>query len=510
MLLHQQFVHIAKRHASKMAIIDKTTGGNVTYSRALIGALILCSKFRKYDEGFIGIMMPTSAGCALASVGALMSGRIPVMINYSTGAEANAKFAQQKCKFKTIITSRALLEKIECPVVDGMVMIEDIMKGVRTGEKIIAALKTKLPVSMLLKNIHKGDEDDSAVILFTSGSEKDPKAVQLTHRNISSNIENFGNYVELSESDILLANLVFFHIFGLTVNLWVPFYYGMTMVTYANPLDFQTISKIARDERPTVMVGTPSFFWGYLNKSEPGDFKSLRLMVAGADKCPDALREGYMEKHGVTLLEGYGATETSPVISVNTHELNKPGSTGRVIPNVQVRIENFETGEECKTGEVGKILVKGDLVMKGYLDDPELTDEAIVDGWYNTGDMGFFDEDRYLWHAGRFKRFAKIGGEMVSLVKVENIMEKFIPEGISCCVVEIPDEKKGSYIVATVSGEVNKTEILRKMLDELPTIALPRQFIVIKDLPMMSTGKIDFRSVTRMVTELLKESKPES
>ena len=510
MLLHQQFVHIAKRHASKMAIIDKTTGGNVTYSRALIGALILCSKFRKYDEGFIGIMMPTSAGCALASVGALMSGRIPVMINYSTGAEANAKFAQQKCKFKTIITSKALLEKIECPVVDGMVMIEDIMKGVRTVEKIIAALKTKLPVSMLLKNIHKGDEDDSAVILFTSGSEKDPKAVQLTHRNISSNIENFGNYVELSESDILLANLVFFHIFGLTVNLWVPFYYGMTMVTYANPLDFQTISKIARDERPTVMVGTPSFFWGYLNKSEPGDFKSLRLMVAGADKCPDALREGYMEKHGVTLLEGYGATETSPVISVNTHELNKPGSTGRVIPNVQVRIENFETGEECKTGEVGKILVKGDLVMKGYLDDPELTAEAIVDGWYNTGDMGFFDEDRYLWHAGRFKRFAKIGGEMVSLVKVENIMEKFIPEGISCCVVEIPDEKKGSYIVATVSGEVNKTEILRKMLDELPTIALPRQFIVIKDLPMMSTGKIDFRSVTRMVTELLKESKPES
>jgi acyl-[acyl-carrier-protein]-phospholipid O-acyltransferase/long-chain-fatty-acid--[acyl-carrier-protein] ligase len=510
MLLHHQFIRVAKKHAAKMAIIDKTTGGNVTYSRALIGALILCSKFRKYDEGYIGIMMPTSAGCALASVGALMSGRIPVMINYSTGAEANAKFAQKKCKFKTIITSRALLEKIECPVVEGMVMIEDIMKSVGTGEKILAALKTKLPAGMLIKNVHKGDEDDSAVILFTSGSEKDPKAVQLTHRNISSNIKNFGDYVQLSESDILLANLVFFHVFGLTVNLWVPFYYGMTMVTYANPLDFQTISKIAHDEKPTVMVGTPSFFWGYLNKSEPGDFKSIRLMVAGADKCPDALREGYMKKHGVTLLEGYGATETSPVISVNKHELNRPGSTGQVIPNVQVRIENLETGDECKTGEVGKILVKGDSVMKGYLDDPELTAEAIVDGWYNTGDMGYFDEDGYLWHAGRFKRFAKIGGEMVSLVRVENIMEKFVPEGISCCVVEIPDEKKGSYIVATVSGDVNKTEILRKMLNELPSIALPRQFITIKDLPMMSTGKIDFRTVTKMVTGLMKESKPES
>jgi len=506
MLLHQQFVRTAKKHANKLAVIDKTTGKNVTYSRALIGSLILSSKFQKYDKGFIGIMIPTSAGCALATVGALMSGRTPVMINYSTGAEANAIYAQKKCKFKTIITSKALLEKVNCPVIDGMVLIEDIMKSVTTGDKLKAALMTKLPVSMLLNSIHKGNEDDTAAILFTSGSEKDPKAVQLTHRNLASNIENFGKYVNISESDILLANLVFFHIFGLTVNLWVSFYYGMTMVSYANPLDFQAVSKIARDERPTIMVGTPSFFWGYLSKSEPGDFKSLRLMVAGADKCPDALREGYMKKHGVTLLEGYGATETSPVISVNSLEFNRPGSTGRVIPNVQVKIENFETGEICKTREVGKILVKSDSVMKGYLDDPELTAEVLSDGWYNTGDMGYFDEDNYLWHAGRFKRFAKVGGEMISLVRVENVLEKLLPDGISCCVVEIPDEKKGSYIVASVSGEVHKTEILRKMMNELPIIALPRQFIVIKELPMMSTGKIDFRSVTRLVQEIMSSS----
>lgn len=506
MLLHQQFVRMAKKHSGKMAIIDKTTGKNVTYSRALIGALILSSKFGKYEKGFIGIMIPTSAGCALSVVGALMSGRIPVMINYSTGAEVNARYAQKKCKFKTIITSKALLEKINCPVIDGMVMIEDIMAGVTTGDKLKAALKTKLPAGMLLNMIHKGNEEDTAAILFTSGSEKDPKAVQLSHRNLSANIESFGGYMKLSSSDVVLANLVFFHIFGLTVNLWVSFYYGMTMVSYANPLDFQAISRIAREEKPTLMVGTPSFFWGYLNKSEPGDFKSLRLMVAGADKCPDALREGYKQKHGVTLLEGYGATETSPVISANSHEFNRPGSTGKVMPGVQVRIENFETGETCKPGEVGKILVKGDNVMKGYYDDPELTAEALVDGWYNTGDMGFFDEDGYLWHAGRFKRFAKIGGEMVSLVKVENILEKFLPQGVSCCVVEVPDEKKGSYIVATVSQEVNKTEILRKMMNELPGIALPRQFIVIPNLPMMSTGKIDFRTVTKMVQEIMNNS----
>lgn len=508
MLLHQKFVRMAKKNAKKLAIIDKTTGKNVTYSRALIGALILSSKFEKYDKGFIGIMIPTSAGCALATAGALMSGRVPVMINYSTGAESNAKYAQKKCKFRTIITSKALLDKIGCPLIEGMVLIEDIMAGVTTGDKLKAALKTKLPVGLLLNSIHKGDENDTAVILFTSGSEKDPKAVPLTHLNIASNIENFGNYINISESDILLANLVFFHVFGLTVNLWVSFYYGMTMVSYANPLDFQTVSKIAREEKPTIMVGTPSFFWGYLQKSEPGDFKTLRLMVAGADKCPDALRDGYYKKHGVTLLEGYGATETSPVISVNSHEFNRPGSTGKVLPNVQIRIENFETGAECGIREVGKILVKGDSVMKGYYDDPELTADVLVDGWYNTGDMGYFDEDGYLWHAGRFKRFAKVGGEMVSLVKVENILEKLLPTGVSCCVVEVSDVKKGSYIVATVSQEINKTEILRKMLNELPIIALPRQFIVIKELPMMSTGKIDFRSVTKIVEEIMK--KPEN
>jgi len=505
MLLHQQFVLMAKKYAKKLAIIDRTTDKRVTYSRALIGALILSSKFKKYDEGFIGIMIPTSAGCALATVGALMSGRIPVMINYSTGAEGNAKYAQKKCKFKTIITSKALLEKINCPVIDGMIMIEDIMESVTTGEKLKVALKTKLPVNMILNSIHKGDENDTAVILFTSGSEKDPKAVQLTHRNIASNIENFGGYVNINESDVILANLVFFHVFGLTVNLWVSFYYGMTMVSYANPLDFLTISKIAREEKPTVMVGTPSFFWGYLHKSEPGDFKTLRIMVSGADKCPDALREGFMKKHGVTLLEGYGATETSPVIAVNSHEFNRPGSTGKVIPGMKVRVENFETGEECKTREVGKIFVKGDSVMKGYYDDPELTAEAMIDGWYNTGDMGFFDEDDFLWHAGRFKRFVKIGGEMVSLVKVENTLEKYLPVGVSCCVVDVSDELRGSSIIATVTIEVNKSEILKKMGTELPNIALPKHFIVIRELPMMGTGKIDFRSVTKIVQDILSD-----
>ena len=503
MLLHQQFVRIARRHAKKLAIIDKTTGKSITYSKALIGALILCSKFRKYDKGFIGIMIPTSAGCALSSVAMLMSGRVPVMINYSTGAENNARYAQKKCKFRTIIASKALLDKIDCPVMDGMVMIEDLMASVTTGDKLKAILKSLLPVSILLSLFHSGNENDTAAMLFTSGSEKDPKAVPLSHKNVISNIEGFSDYLGVSSEDKLISNLVFFHVFGLTVNLWVPFYHGMTNVTYANPLDFQTVSRIAREEKPTIMVGTPSFFWGYLQKSDPGDFKSLRFMITGADKCPDALREGFRNKHGVVLLEGYGTTETSPVISVNSLELNRPGSTGKVLPNIQVRIENFETGQDCSVGEIGKILVKGPSVMKGYYDDPEQTAEVLKDGWYNTGDMGYLDKDGYLWHAGRFKRFTKVGGEMVSLVKVENTLEKYLPPEVLCCVVEILDEKKGSLIIAAVSAEINKTEILRKMMTELPVIALPRQFLTINELPVMGTGKVDFRSVTRMVQEIM-------
>lgn len=503
MLLHQQFVRIARRHAKKLAIIDKTTGKSITYSKALIGALILCSKFRKYDKGFIGIMIPTSAGCALSSVAMLMSGRVPVMINYSTGAENNARYAQKKCKFRTIIASKALLDKIGCPVMDGMVMIEDLMASVTTGDKLKAILKSLLPVSILLSLFHSGNENDTAAMLFTSGSEKDPKAVPLSHKNVISNIEGFSDYLGVSSEDKLISNLVFFHVFGLTVNLWVPFYHGMTNVTYANPLDFQTVSRIAREEKPTIMVGTPSFFWGYLQKSDPGDFKSLRFMITGADKCPDALREGFRNKHGVVLLEGYGTTETSPVISVNSLEFNRPGSTGKVLPNIQVRIENFETGQDCSVGEIGKILVKGPSVMKGYYDDPEQTAEVLKDGWYNTGDMGYLDKDGYLWHAGRFKRFTKVGGEMVSLVKVENTLEKYLPPEVLCCVVEIMDEKKGSLIIAAVSAEINKTEILRKMMTELPVIALPRQFLTINELPVMGTGKVDFRSVTRMVQEIM-------
>ncbi len=503
MLLHHRFIEVAKNQGEKMAFLDRTAGREVTYSRALIASLLLAGEFKKYEKGFLGVMIPTSAGCGLSILGALMSGRTPVMINYSTGAAENCIYAQEKCDFRTIITSKALLKKIECPHVDGMVYIEDIMAGLNSLKKVKAALLTKLPAKALQKLVAGNSDKDDAVILFTSGSEKDPKAVELTHRNIVSNIESFSERYGFSEKDIFLANLPYFHVFGLTGNLWVPLYHGMTIITYANPLDYRKICEIIRDDKPTLMVGTPSFFWGYLRKSEPGDFASLRYAVCGADKCPDALREGFLEKHNMPLYEGYGTTETSPAISGNAEGMNKPGSVGLPFKGVQVRIEHYETGDECAIGENGKILVKGDLVMKGYFNDFEETSMHLRRGWYDTGDMGNLDEDGYLWHVGRLKRFVKIGGEMVSLIRVENALEKYLPDDVLCCVVDVPDAVKGARIVAAVTAPVDEKKILKKLTADLPKIALPKIFTVIEELPKMGSGKIDFRNVTLLVQQIL-------
>lgn len=506
MLLHQMFIDVAKKFSGKTAIIDRTTEKELTYKKLLIASLILGKKIKKYDDDLIGVMLPTSAGSILSMLGCLVSGKTPVMINYSTGAEKNVEYAQKKCSFHTVITSKKLLENIGCPEMKGMVFVEDILDSVSATDKISAALSSKLPASVLKKRVYDGQESDVAVILFTSGSEKDPKAVELTHKNLLSNTIASGEWLGALESDVMLAILPLFHVFGQMTNVWLPLYYGMTIVSYANPLEYKTVAGLIRDFKPTVMTATPAFYMGYSRQSREGDLSSLRLAVVGADKAPDFLREEYLEKHDVTLLEGYGTTETSPVVSVNTLEYNRPGSIGKLIPGVQVEIRSVETGEPMEAGEEGKIFVKGDLVMKGYFDDLEETSLRVLNGWYDTGDMGLMDEDGYLWHKGRLKRFVKIGGEMVSLVNIEYELEKILPHTIECCVVELPDTRKGAQIIVAVSEEVDRKEIQTSLKDVLPAIALPKQFIVIGELPKMPSGKIDFRTTKNMVMENLENA----
>lgn len=501
MIMHHAFIKTAKKFGKKVAIVDRTTNSRVPYSKALIASLILAKKIKAHEEKYIGIMVPTTAGCMLATLGTLMAGKIPVMINYSTGAENNCRYAQNKIGFKTILTSGALLEKINCPLVEGMICLEDIMKGITTGDKLGAALKSILPPGLIIKSLPPADIDDTLVILFTSGSEKDPKAVQLTHRNIGSNVNDAMPVFRLTSDDVILSELPMFHSFGQTVDFWLPITQGMTAVAYANPLDYKTIPTIVREEKVTMIAATPIFFGGYLKESKEGDFQTTRIMVAGADKCPDWLRDGYKKKHNIILLEGYGTTETSPVVSANTPWDNKPGSIGKPFPSVQVKITDISTGKDVGTDTEGKILVKGDIVMKGYYGDIEETALHIKDGWYDTGDMGVIDSDGYIWHRGRLKRFVKIGGEMVSLVKSECALEDLLPDGVSCCVVDVPDPKKGARLIAAITEKVDEKELRKKLGKELPPINVPSQFMVFEELPKMGSGKVDFRTITDMVRQ---------
>lgn len=501
-MLQHRFIDSATKNPGKIAFIDRTTGRNISYAEALLASLILMRRFKKLERGRIGIMLPTSSGGGLAIIAALMADRTPVMINYSTGAEKNCLYGQEQCDFRVIITTKMLLEKTACRQLPEMVFIEEIFSSLNRFEKALAFIKSKLPLFLLKKTVGSTNLDQPAVILFTSGSEKAPKIVQLTQKNILSNIDSFSGMMDIYGMDRLLAVLPYFHVFGLTINLWTPMCLGMTSITYANPLEFKTIAKIIKEEKPELLVGTPLFLEGYVKQSNPGDFASIKLAVSGADKCPKQLRALYRDKHNIEIFEGYGTTETSPVISANPRDRNKPGSIGIPIPGTEVRIQNLDSGEDCAVGETGKILVKGDGVMQGYLNDIEESSLRLKSGWYDTGDLGYLDDDGYLWHKGRLKRFVKIGGEMISLVMVEETLNDFTPDEVECCAVELPDAKRGSKIVAVTNTEVDHQALNKRLSKELPNLALPKKYVTIAEFPRMGSGKTDFRSLTEIVREM--------
>ena len=508
MQLQEKFIIAAKEHSSRMAVYDQATSKDIPYEKMLIASLILAKKFSKYKSLYIGIMVPTSAGCMLSILGALISGKIPVMVNYSTGARENSIYAQEKCSFKTIITSRKLLEKINCELVQGMVCLEDIMPSITIVDKLGALFKSKLPVKTLCSKVRHGTDDDTSVILFTSGSEKDPKAVQLSHRNISHNLENLPKIIDFSYLDIFAGTLPLFHVFGLTTNFWLPITIGAAIVTHANPLDYKAIVDSVKKYKISLLIGTPTFFHGYLKKAKPGDFASIRYALAGADKLPTKLRNTYLKEHDMDIMEGYGATETSPVVSVNVPNANRPGSIGKPIPNVKVKILDINTDKELPPNSEGKIFVKGDLVSTGYLGDIEETSLHMRDGWYDTGDMGIIDKDGFMWHRGRLKRFVKVAGEMVSLVKVEEVLSKYLPDDVICCVVDVPNPTKGSDVVAAVAtGEFDRKKVLKQMAKELPPIAVPKEFYIVEDIPLMGSGKVAFREVEKICRDMQENGK---
>jgi len=358
--------------------------------------------------------------------------------------------------------------------------------------------------------------DDLATVIFSSGSTGDPKGVMLTHYNIASNIDQMGQTFMFGRRDALLGVLPFFHSFGFTVTLWLPPALGVSVVYHPSPLDLAAIGELVRDYRVTFLMSTPTFLQAYMRRCSPEDFGSLEFVLVGAEKLPERVAMAFEDRFGIWPLEGYGATECSPVVAVNTRDFRAPGfrqvgakrgSIGHPLPGISVRIVDPETNAPVEVGTPGLLIVRGPNVMQGYLGKPEKTKEVLRDGWYITGDIAAQDEDGFLTITDRLSRFSKIGGEMVPHVKVEERLHEIAGLTEQTFVVTgVPDEKKGERLVVL---HLLRQEELRVVLEKLPEAGLPNlwmpranQFFFVEELPHLGTGKLDLRRIRELAVQL--------
>ncbi len=494
------FVKSAKKFGSKPAFVDGVSGAKISYKKALVAMILLRKRFKNYTGKNVGMMIPVSGGAIISMLALLSCGKTPVMINYTTGIRRNCDYAKSKCGIRKIITAKALLSKLGVKQSEEMVLIEDVFRQFSVVAKLKAALVSKLPYGMLKSLFYKTDEaKDNVALLFTSGSENRPKVVPLTNKNIKGQILNTAKCYDLTHKDRFLASLPLFHIFGFQGNFCIPLYLGATIITISNPLDYKLTCNALKEHRASFMLGTPTFYAAYLRKCSEDTFRSMRVAICGADRLPKELHQRYVNEHNLFLIEGYGTTETSPILSNNKFEEYRLGSVGKAFPGVEIRIVDTESGEDLPANKTGKILVKGENVMSGYYHDVENSDLHFRYGWYDTGDMGCLDEDGFLWLKGRLRRFVKVGGEMVSLVAVESVLSEFFKdEDILFCVVDIPNEKKGAEVVLATTAKIEKIKMKKWVRENLNEISVPKTVFVLKRIPLLGSGKVDFRKVERV------------
>lgn len=517
--LHRSLIQTAHRHPFRFAMADKRRP-RMKWSGVLLSSIFLARRLRSVWEGqeMVGILLPPSIPGALVNFAAMLVGKIPVNLNYTTSDEALASSAAQ-CKIETVITTKLLLDKIPLHIPCKTILLEEAAASPRLGERVAALALWFLPGGWIERNLAGGRRksmDDLATIIFSSGSTGDPKGVMLSHYNIASNIDQVGQTFMLDRRDCLLGVLPFFHSFGFTVTLWLPAMLGVSVVYHPSPLDLAAVGELVRDYLVTFLMATPTFLQAYLRKCSPEDFGSLRFVIAGAEKLPERLAVAFEDRFGIRPLEGYGATECSPVVAVNTHDYRAPGfrqvgaKRGRIghpLPGVTVRIVDPDTREPLPIGTPGLLLVKGPNVMQGYLGKPEKTAEVLQDGWYVTGDIASEDEDGFLTITDRLSRFSKIGGEMVPHVKVEERLHELVGATERKFVVtSVPDDKKGERLVVL---HILRPDELKIVLDQLPHSGLPNlwtprpnQFFTVEELPHLGTGKLDLRRIRELALEL--------
>ncbi len=507
--LAEQFIATAKRNWNRPAISD-TSGKSLTYGHTLAGALALRVALEKEIEPceHIGVLLPPSAGGILVNLALSLSAGIPVNLNY-TASEASIRSSIRQCGIRNIITSRAFLEKFpQFSQLDGIIILEDIAATISKAQKTAALVRGRLLPTPMLCSREKFNADKVATIIFSSGSTGEPKGIMLSHHNIMSNIEALRMVFRVDLNDNICSALPLFHSLGFTATLWFPLVSGFSAVYHPNPMDGEKIAQVVHEHKSTILLATPTFLMAYLRRAKKEDFASLRLVVTGAEKLREQLADSFQKKFGVRPMEGYGATELSPVITLSLPDVevggirqhgSKSGSVGHPIPGVAIRIVDPESGERLKAGEAGLILVRGPNVMLGYLGDAEKTRQVIRNGWYVTGDMGIMDEDGFIRITDRISRFSKIGGEMVPHGVVEDELHKGIGQNQVLAVTSLPDEKKGERLVVVYTREATDLEALRKAAAEstLPNLWKPGRdsYIAVDGLPILGTGKLDLKGL---------------
>ncbi|MGO9270613.1 MAG: acyl-[ACP]--phospholipid O-acyltransferase [Terriglobia bacterium] len=506
------FIDTAKRNWGSLAMAD-TLGRTLSFGRTLVGAIIFRRLVEKHcrDEKMIGILLPPTAPTALLNLGISMSGRVPVNLNYTVSA-ASLTIALERAGIKTIFTSEKLLERFGIVKRPDMVMIDDLAKEVSGLAKLLTLVAARVTPKFLLRRWlvpHHLKLDSLATIIFSSGSTGIPKGVMLSHRNVVSNIEGMQQALNVDRNDGLLGVLPFFHSFGFTVGLWLPLVSGFRVAYHTNPLEARKCGEIARKYGLTLLIGTPTFVWEYVRRCAPEDFRTLRVAFVGAEKLRPELASKFQEKFGLPLFEGYGATELSPVVAVETPGFQgrphtqpgaKRGTVGHPIPGVAARIVNPETFAPLGADQEGMLLIKGPNVMMGYIGEPEKTREVMHDGWYVTGDIARLDQDGFITITDRLSRFSKIGGEMVPHLRVEEALHQALGNAEPTFVVtSVPDEQKGEKLVVLHTElRVAIDDVLKRLREgDLPKLWLPRKenFFRIDALPILGTGKLDLKSV---------------
>jgi acyl-[acyl-carrier-protein]-phospholipid O-acyltransferase/long-chain-fatty-acid--[acyl-carrier-protein] ligase len=500
-------------HGGKFGIADDLARKPISYNTLITRTIAFGNLFAAVTEAgeHVGVMLPNSVNTLCAILGLQLHQRVPAMLNFSTGS-ANMISACKTAEVKTVLTSRQFIEKGKLDEEAAhlaehvnLVYLEDLAARVNLAAKLKALLLSHT-TGLWYKSEHV-DPDRPAVVLFTSGSEGTPKGVVLSYANIVGNLKQLESVINFNPQDVVLNFLPMFHSFGFTVGTMLPILNGMHVFFYPTPLHYAVIPEIAYEIKATVMFGTNTFLAAYGKKANPYDFFRMRYVVAGAEKLQENTRALWADKFGIRILEGYGATETTPITSVNTPMNYKAGTVGRFMPSMQYQLEPIPGIHDG-----GQLHVAGPNIMLGYLlaaNPGKLVppESKYGKGWYDTGDIVSVDEEGYITIKGRSKRFAKVSGEMVSLTAVEQYAIEAWPEGHHAA-VSLPDPKKGEQVILLTTHKGATLHDLARSAVGVAQISLPRKIIVVDSIPVLATGKTHYIEATALAAKRLEETGP--